>query len=709
MRAQSIVSLLLTLVLVWGMVLILPPVAEAQGPEVIVAREFHSTGDLIEGWYWLRDDAHQQTADWVFDRLPAGSGDIELRFEVLATDQVSGGPGIDAYFFLSYGVPPTGQMGGVLYERLPIQLRNQPVPGDTNGYYCLGTVTIPRAALRNAQLLWLHVSRADELNQLPPSNVHVAFRLESIVIAAAGAAGGQALTGASNFDSNGDLVEGWYWLRDEARQHYARWQFPISAVPAGAQAITFQVNALATDTFNGGPGFPADFRVTLLDQSGNAVNTQIVQIANTSPRGDPLGYTCQGTFTLPWPSLTGETFYILITRDPQMNNHVAFNRDSLQLLVTGGGTTGTTGGTGTAGETGTTGTTGGTGTTGLADADFREQAVLIQAGTYTADLGQTLSSGQRDNEDWYALSVQAGQIVTIRLIMPTNASFSLAFYAPGQSSSSGSATSEGQARVLRYAVSLTGTWYIRVARSSGEGSYQLIISVENQNDAGSGRDAGNERLAGLPVSPGTFSGYLLDDDDEDWYAVNVSAGQIVTAQLTAEQGLGARLSLRDPSGSAQGNVQTSGNTQSVSFAAHGTGLWYVRIARERSQGTYTVALSVQDQNDGGAGHDAGSSPDSAVPIGAGAYSGYLQDNDDVDWYAFSVTAGQTISVQLSMPPDSSLLLALKNPVGETKGDVQRDGMTRLVTFTADATGLWYVRVEREHGQGTYQLAVGLSG
>ena len=48
-------------------------------------------------------------------------------------------------------------------------------------------------------------------------------------------------------------------------------------------------------------------------------------------------------------------------------------------------------------------------------------------------------------------------------------------------------------------------------------------------------------------------------------------------------------------------------------------------------------------------------------------------------------------------------------MGETKGDIQRDGMTRLVTFTADATGLWYVRVERERGQGTYQLAVGLSG
>ncbi len=71
--------------------------------------------------------------------------------------------------------------------------------------------------------------------------------------------------------------------------------------------------------------------------------------------------------------------------------------------------------------------------------------------------------------------------------------------------------------------------------------------------------------------------------------------------------------------------------------------------------------------------------------------------------------GQTINVQLTMPEGSSFLLALKNPLGETKGNVQRSGTTRQVSFTADATGLWYVRIERERGQGAYQFSVGLSG
>ncbi len=93
MKINLVLNLLGCTLLVLTAILAPPSPANAQGPEIITASEFHSTGDLIEGWYWLRDDAHQQTADWVFNRLPAGSGDIELRFQVLATDQVSGRPG----------------------------------------------------------------------------------------------------------------------------------------------------------------------------------------------------------------------------------------------------------------------------------------------------------------------------------------------------------------------------------------------------------------------------------------------------------------------------------------------------------------------------------------------------------------------------------------------------------------------------------------
>ena len=43
-----------------------------------------------------------QSAHWVFDELPT-SGSVTILFELLATDQVSGGPGVDARFWLEFG------------------------------------------------------------------------------------------------------------------------------------------------------------------------------------------------------------------------------------------------------------------------------------------------------------------------------------------------------------------------------------------------------------------------------------------------------------------------------------------------------------------------------------------------------------------------------------------------------------------------------
>ena len=49
---------------------------------------------------------------------------------------------------------------------------------------------------------------------------------------------------ATKFDSNGDLIQGWYWLRDRGLQHYAEWTF--TNVPPGTDDIVIGITALAT-------------------------------------------------------------------------------------------------------------------------------------------------------------------------------------------------------------------------------------------------------------------------------------------------------------------------------------------------------------------------------------------------------------------------------------------------------------------------------
>src|SRR5690606_8030232 len=140
---------------------------------------------------------------------------------------------------------------------------------------------------------------------------------------------------------------------------------------------------------------------------------------------------------LPGVVTAGDHFYILIVRDATMSNHVAFNRDSVQLagLDTGGAT--------------------------LADTDTLDSAIILQPGTYRAELGLRLADGSRDSEDWYALDVQQGQIITIQLVMTQNTNFGLSLREPGGSSSRGSVVTDGDVRTLQYVAGVTGFWNVR--------------------------------------------------------------------------------------------------------------------------------------------------------------------------------------------------------------------------------------------------------
>ncbi|BER91844.1 hypothetical protein [Atrimonas thermophila] len=148
------------------------------------ADQFFSNGDLINGWYWLRDPSLESVAEWVFEAIPPGTEDLTLELEVLATDRVDGPPGVDARFFLSYGIPPVGNMGGLIVGTKEVVLPNVSPPDDPVGYTCRGRVVIPRTNLENATAIWIRVHRfpGPFLPGESPSTVHVAFRQESIIL-----------------------------------------------------------------------------------------------------------------------------------------------------------------------------------------------------------------------------------------------------------------------------------------------------------------------------------------------------------------------------------------------------------------------------------------------------------------------------------------------------------------------------------------------
>jgi hypothetical protein len=159
-----------------------PPPSPSPSPSatLLPATSFVSDGDLISGWYWLRDSAHKQSALWSFQVLPSTPGDIVLHLQVLATDRVNGHRGVEAQFYVAWATPADGGLPGPWLGRLPVTLPNVSPATDPVGYTCEGTVVVPRATLGGATRLVVQITRSDPHGELPSLDTQVAVDQTSV-------------------------------------------------------------------------------------------------------------------------------------------------------------------------------------------------------------------------------------------------------------------------------------------------------------------------------------------------------------------------------------------------------------------------------------------------------------------------------------------------------------------------------------------------
>ena len=398
---------------------------------------------------------------------------------------------------------------------------------------------------------------------------------------------------ANKFQSNGDLIQGWYWLRDSNIQDYAQWTF--ENIPSGNNDLILEITALATNRSGGGRGFPADFLLIYEVPGGNVFITQKVSLPNVSSANDPVGYTCSGQVIIPRSDLQGASVLFLRTeRISPHTNHLAFNKDSIKIIET------------TAEENyppyqGNQ----------LPDTNNQNEAFLIQPGIYNGSLGGQISGGQRDNEDWYSINLQAGQIINLQLIQPSTGSFNIYLRPPELTSNVGTATIQDNTKTLQYIANITGIWYIKIIRSSGEGEYQLSINIQNQNDAGSNRDAGDTPEEAIALLyPGIFTGFLQRADNVDWYSINLQERQTINLKLSMLSDASFGLSLTRPgSTSGVGSVQIQDKIKTLQYVANVSGIWYIKIIRSSGEGEYQLSVNLSDYPSDQTGQSqSGSSP-----------------------------------------------------------------------------------------------------
>src|SRR5665648_280216 len=496
---------------------------------------------------------------------------------------------------------------------------------------------------------------------------------------------------ASDFQSNGDLIEGWYWLRDSALQNYAEWTF--NNIPLGPEEITVQINALATDRPGGGGGFNAKFLLyySLIgegDMPLTYIPPQTVNLENVHSPDDSFGYSCQGQVTIPASTIPAASRISLrIRRDSAQDNHIAFKEDSIVLL--------------------TDATHPPNGEPSSNDDDC-EGATPIQADTCTGSLGEEDAEGHRDDVDYYSIHLEEGQQITLQLTVPGNANYGISLLNPSRSSL-GSSITQREIKTLDYVANSTGTWYIKISRTSGEGEYQLAIDIQDQNDAEKGQDAGDSYQGAISISPpgGTFTGLLKAGDDVDYYSIHLEEGQQITLQLTVPGNANYGISLLNPSRSSLGSSITQREIKTLDYVANSSGAWYIKISRTSGEGEYQLAIDIQDQNDAEKGQDAGDSYQGAISISppGGTFTGLLKAGDDVDYYSIHLEEGQQITLQLTVPGNANYGISLLNPSRSSLGSSITQREIKTLDYVANSTGAWYIKISRTSGEGEYQLVV----
>jgi len=167
--------------------------------------------------------------------------------------------------------------------------------------------------------------------------------------------------------------------------------------------------------------------------------------------------------------------------------------------------------------------------------------------------------------------------------------------------------------------------------------------------------------------------------------------------MTPPSGYNYDLYLWDDTPAERASSINSGSTQeTINFVADSTGPWYMEIKYISGTGTaqYSFTISLNGQNDADTGNDAGDNFADATLLTAGSYNGYLDMNDEEDWYKFNVNSGQGIHFVLSMRTlayYSDFDISLYNPSGEM---VYREAYyyDDELLYPADVSGLWRIKI-----------------
>ena len=319
-----------------------------------------------------------------------------------------------------------------------------------------------------------------------------------------------------------------------------------------------------------------------------------------------------------------------------------------------------------------------------------------------------------DEYDYYSFVVPAGNKINATLTvgnLPTEM-VKLTLYKPDKNSLMATSwTNPGLTETLLHEASDTtgGTYYMEVTGDTQ--SYAVDLSLTPENDSASGVDVpGVIDSAYLLPGNGTYTGYMRDDDDSDFYKFNVSAGETIYYTITngVVETETIKCTLYKPSKDSLGGTSWLnpgiGAADDYTTNNAGGGVYYINVQGENS---YVLTILLVMQIDANVSGDAGDTLETARPVQMNVdYTGFLKDMDDADYYSFTGTREQKFVINLNLSVGTETIKGTlykpdKNSAKSTSW--MNPGVPTTIEYTPAETGTHYLLVNAGNASYTFNI------
>ncbi|MFM2330455.1 MAG: hypothetical protein RLZZ494_2558 [Pseudomonadota bacterium] len=319
------------------------------------------------------------------------------------------------------------------------------------------------------------------------------------------------------------------------------------------------------------------------------------------------------------------------------------------------------------------------------------------------------------DQDWWKVELTAGTAYTFRLSAaadsPLDAYLRL-LNSDGTAVASNDDSGSSKNSVISYTAKTTGVFYLSAQGYGASTGAYVISATSTASDSIPGTRA---TRAVLTVGGDAGSSTVDATSDQDWWKVTLVSGTTYTFDLkaAADSSLDSYLRLLDSNGVllTYNDDNNGADDAQIIYTATKSGTFYLSA---QGYGSSTGAYSLTATANAADTIPGSASTTATLTVNGEAGSSAIDSTGDQDWWKVRLKVGVTYVFTLSADVDSTLdpTLRLLNSAGTkltSNDDINDSNKNSRITYTASATGTYYLSAQGYNSTGAYTIAVVSSG